>query len=207
VTVGGAKGILDTTSASGDLRNVVKTLGMLPSGYNHSIKIVINDRDLDILARNLILLLIAMVVEDVDEAAECMIHVWYSCQIRESDLNILQHRIRPLVEAVCEKIKHKPSSTLLVKTWKFETRALRVIMQKSSWDILLSCFDIPSRLTAERAREIRTAINHAPSRVDYRHRFMCYLSPAHRIAFSRFREDSILLPFGTPRHDFQKPNP
>jgi len=180
---------------------------MLPGGYNHSIEIVINDRDIDIVARNLILLLIAVVVEDVDEAAECMIHVWYSSHIRESDLNILQHRIRPLVEVVCEKIKHKPSNRLLGKTWKFETKVLKVVMQKSSWDILLSFFDIPAGLTAERAREIRAAIDHAPSRVDYRHRFMCYLSPAHRIAFSRFREDNILLPFGAPRHDFQKPNP
>jgi hypothetical protein len=113
VTVGGAKWILDTTSASGDLRNVVKMLAILPSGYNHNIEIVINDRDLEIVARNSIFFLLAMVIEDVDEAAECMIHVWYSSHIRESDLNIFQHRIRPLVEAVYEKIKHKPSSRLL----------------------------------------------------------------------------------------------
>jgi hypothetical protein len=113
VTVYGANRIFDTTSASGDLRNVVKTLAMLPSGYNHNMEIVINDRDLDIVTRNLILLLIAMVVEDVDEAAECIIHIWYSSHIRESDLDILQHRIQPLVNAVCEKIKHKPSKQAL----------------------------------------------------------------------------------------------
>ncbi|ODM16214.1 hypothetical protein SI65_08213 [Aspergillus cristatus] len=65
-------------AASGDLRNIVKTVARLPRSYSHSLEITINDRDFEIVARNIILLLIALVVEKVDEAVDCIIHLWYS---------------------------------------------------------------------------------------------------------------------------------
>ncbi|RJE17186.1 hypothetical protein PHISCL_10477, partial [Aspergillus sclerotialis] len=83
---------------SGDLRNVIKTVARLPISYSRSLEITINDREFDIVARNIILLLIALVVENVDEAVECVIHVWYSALVRESDIDILHCRIRPLIE-------------------------------------------------------------------------------------------------------------
>ncbi|KAK2758931.1 mynd finger family protein [Colletotrichum kahawae] len=61
-------------AASGDLRNIVKTIAKLPNSYTQPIEVTINDRDLDIVARNAIMLLIALVVDDVDVAADCIIH-------------------------------------------------------------------------------------------------------------------------------------
>ncbi len=69
--------------ASGDLRNVVKTIAQLPNNYCQSVDVVVNDRDIDIMARNVLLLLIALVVDNVDEAVDCMVHVWYSAFIRK----------------------------------------------------------------------------------------------------------------------------
>ncbi|KAK1490750.1 hypothetical protein CCUS01_14345 [Colletotrichum cuscutae] len=63
-------------AASGDLRNVVKTIAKLPDSYTQSIEVTMNDRDLNIVARNVIMLLISLVVDDVDIAADCIIHVW-----------------------------------------------------------------------------------------------------------------------------------
>ncbi|KAF4504438.1 hypothetical protein G6O67_007888 [Ophiocordyceps sinensis] len=100
-------------AASGDLRNLVKTIAQLPSSYSHSIEATINDRDLDVMARNVILLLIALVVQDVEEKIDCMIHVWYSVLIRKTDNDLVQHHIRPLIEAVCAKIKDKDPGSLL----------------------------------------------------------------------------------------------
>ena len=48
-----------------------------------------NDRDLDIVARNVILLLIVLVVENIDEAVDCIIHICYSALVRKSDMDLL----------------------------------------------------------------------------------------------------------------------
>lgn len=197
----------DHAVASGDLRNVVKAIAQLPSSYNQSVEITMNDRDLDIVARNAIMLLVALVVDNIDEAIDCIIHIWYSALIRKSDLDILQQQIRPLIESVCEKIKSKAPSSLLGKTWTFGERSLRLVLEKSSWDSLLFFMDIPEGLTAERANQIRIALTLAESRKDYRDRHLIFQSPSHRIARNRFREDGLLLPFGSQRCDFREPNP
>ncbi|OBT63191.1 hypothetical protein VE03_07739 [Pseudogymnoascus sp. 23342-1-I1] len=194
-------------AASGDLRNVAKTIAMLPSSYNQPISITINDLDPDIVARNVIILLIALTVENSDEAIDCIIHIWYSALIRKSDLEILQQRIRPLIESVCEKTKNKTPTSLLGKTWTFGQRSLRLVLEKSSWDNLLSYMDIPAGLTMERANQIRTAITLAESRKDYRDRYLLFQTPSRRIAKNRYWGDGLLLPFGSPRVDFQEPNP
>ncbi|KFY28454.1 hypothetical protein V493_02929 [Pseudogymnoascus sp. VKM F-4281 (FW-2241)] len=194
-------------AASGDLRNVAKTIAMLPSSYNQPIGITINDHDPDIVARNTIMLLIALTVDNIDEAADCIIHIWYSALIRKSDLDILQHRIRPLIECVCKKNEDRKPSSLLGEILTFGPRSLRLVLEKSSWDNLLSYMDIPAGLTMERANQIRTAVTLAESRKDYRDRNLLLQTPSRRIAKSRYWGDGLLLPFGSPRLDFQEPNP
>jgi hypothetical protein len=98
--------------ASGDLRNVVKTIAQVPDGYTMPIEVTINDNDLDVVARNAIILLIALVSDNADEAVDCIIHVWYSALIRKSDLDMLQQKVRPLIESACEKIKDKDMNSL-----------------------------------------------------------------------------------------------
>lgn len=193
--------------ASGDLRHVVKTIAQLPSSYNGLIEMTLNDRDFDIVARNVVLLLIAMVVEDIDTAANCMIHLWYSALIRDSDLNVLQQQVRPLINDVCTKIADKPSDGLFGKTWTFGQRSVRVVLEKPSWIRLLSFLDVPAGLDAHQAQAIRAEITLAESRKEYRDRYLYSIPQTHRVAFTRFREDGLLLPFGFPRHDFQVPNP
>ncbi|KAI9679628.1 MAG: hypothetical protein M1829_001590 [Trizodia sp. TS-e1964] len=193
--------------ASGDLRNVVETIAQLPRSYGAPVHATINDRDLDIVARNAIILLLALVIEDGEEAVDCIIHVWYSALIRKADLDILHQRIRPLVQSVCEKSVGKDPHTLLAKTWTFGQRSLRLLLEKAAWDGLFSFLIIPPGLTAERANQIRRAVTLAASRRDYRDRNLILHSASRRIAMNRFREDGILLPFGSPRSDFQEPNP
>jgi hypothetical protein len=194
-------------AASGDLRNVVTTIAQLPSSYSYPLELTINDRDFEIVARNIILLLTALIVEQVDEAVDCIIHVWYSAFVRESHIDLLRHRVRPLIEDVCNKIKDKKPGSLLGKTWTFGRHSLRVVLERSSWDRLLCLVDPPAGLTADHARELRAAITLAESRKDYRDRYMYCQSPSYRIAFKKFREDGLLLPFGSSRSEFREPNP
>ncbi|OBT80489.1 hypothetical protein VF21_00845 [Pseudogymnoascus sp. 05NY08] len=194
-------------TASGDFRNVVKTIALLPKSYNQPIDITINDLDLDIVARNVIMLLIALTVDNIDEAADCIIHIWYSALIRKSDLDILQQRVRPLIEDVCEKIRSKLPSAILAKTWTFGQRSMRLVLKRSSWDNLLFYMSIPEGLTVQRANQIRTAVTLPESRKDYRDRHLLLQSRSHRIAKNRYWADGLLLPFGSPRYEFKEPNP
>jgi hypothetical protein len=195
-------------AASGDLRNLVKTVAQVPSSYNQPINIVMNDRDLDIVARNTIILLLALTSEGQDGTIDCMIHIWYSAFIRKSDLDSVNQKVRPLIEDVCRKIKDKPAKSMLGKTWKFgQQHSLRLVLEKSSWERLLSFMEVPEGLTTERANEIRTTVTTAESRVDYRDRSYLFMPPSHRIARYRFRQDGLLLPFGSCRSEFQQPNP
>lgn len=193
--------------ASGDMRNVIQTIVQLPSSYKQSINVTINDHDIDIVARNAIMLLIALILDDVDEAIDCMIHVWYSTLVRTSDLEILQQRIRPLIQDICQKINGKTPATRLGKTWTFGQRSLRLVLAKSSWDRLLLFVSVPEGLTAEKANQIRKGVVLAESRKDYRDRNLIFQSPSSRIAKNRYWGDGLLLPFGSPRDEFQVPNP
>ena len=106
----------------------------------------------------------------MDEAIGCIIHVWYSVLLRKSDLDILQTRVRPLVKSVCDKIKDKTPMSVIGKTWEFGQHSLRLVLDKTSWDRLLSFFDTPQGLTAGRAQQIRQAVTLAESRKDFIHR-------------------------------------
>ncbi|KAL4749304.1 hypothetical protein BDW72DRAFT_214109 [Aspergillus terricola var. indicus] len=194
-------------AASGDLRHLVKTIAQLPSSYSGEIEITLNDRDFDIVGRNIILLLVGLIVDDIDVAVDCIIHLWYSALIRESDLNILQKQVRPLIDDICRKIAAKPLGTILRKTWTFKGRSLRVALARSEWNQLLRLLDVPPGLNAQQALAIRADITLAESRKDYRDRYMCCIPPVHRVAFHKFCEDGLVVPFGFPRGEFQVPNP
>ncbi|OBS28259.1 hypothetical protein FPOA_02200 [Fusarium poae] len=195
-------------AASGDMRNVVKTIAELPSTYDRDLDIVMNDRDLDVVARNVILLLLALTAEGKDETIDCMIHVWYSAFIRKSDLEILNQRVRPLIKDVCDNIKGKLAKTMVEKTWTFgQQRSLKLGLAKSSWEAILGFMKVPDGLTTEKANKIRMDVTLHESGRDYRDRSFLFLPPAHRLGRQRFREDGLLLPFGTCRSEFQLPNP
>ncbi|PYH42140.1 uncharacterized protein BP01DRAFT_405627 [Aspergillus saccharolyticus JOP 1030-1] len=193
--------------ASGDLRNVIQTVARLPSSYNRSLHITMNDIDFDIAARNALMLLIALSLPNREDSIDCIIHLWYSALVRESDISILTNHIHPLVEGICRLLKYTPAGSLCSKKWTFGSRSLKVILEREAWFRLLSLCTAPVGLTAEQAQKLGTDITLAESRTDYRHRQMMFLPPTERIAFHRFRQDGLLLPFGHPRREFVKPNP
>ncbi|KAI0450721.1 hypothetical protein F5B21DRAFT_517256 [Xylaria acuta] len=159
-----------------DLRNVVETVAQLSGTYNQPFITTLNDRDANVVVRNTILHLIAVVVEGTDEAIDCMIRVGYSALLRR-----------------------KGSESILGKTWTFGQRSLTLVQKKSSWNATQSYFHTPTGLTPKGAQKNRTAVTLAASRIDYVDRAFYLLSPPHRIASRRFREDGLLLPFGFPR--------
>lgn len=199
--------LTDDVSATGDIRNVVETIANLPQSYDKLISIAINDRDMDIVARNLIITLIVFQAPSDLEAIDGMVHVWYSAKITAKHADLLRTHIRALISDIVGKTAGKAPNTLLGKTWSFPQGTVRVELEKWQWDAFLAYFDVPSGLTSTRADEIRREITMAPSRQDQRHRHMCAEKPAHRLCPMKYREDGILLPFGASRGDFIAPNP
>ena len=196
----------DDQIASGDLRNIIKTATSIPSAYSGTLSLSVNDRDFDIVARNIILILVASTIEDERKASHCILHLWYSALIRRGDLELLTEFVLPLFQDVNNKIASRGSTSLFRKTWKFEAGEISVILPVKEWKRLAAYCTPPELLTTARASIIRAAVTMANARKDYRERNLFAQKPADRVCQQKFLEDGILLPFGHSREEFVIPN-
>jgi hypothetical protein len=74
--------------ASGDLRNVVRTVNELPSDYSGELTVVLNDREPMIVLRNMLLLMILGTMAEeigIPQAADIALHFWGSTFVRAED--------------------------------------------------------------------------------------------------------------------------
>ena len=187
---------------------MVKTVAALPTDFAGAVNLTLNDWDPDVVGRNVVLLLIALIVEHKEEAIDCMIHFWYSASLRQSHMNILKQRIDPLIQRVREKTKNASVTSLHDETWTFGKQSLRLVFTQENWTRLGDFLQaLPQTPNTFRPIEIRQAITLASSRQDFRDLHQLFDPPAHRIAKHRFREDGLLLPFGSHRSGFVWPNP
>lgn len=185
--------------ASGDLGNVFTTIANLPQKYSGSIEFTINDVEFQIVARNIIILLIPLVIEDIDQAIDCMIHIWYSVMIRKSDMFVLQKRIAPILATIQKEIKalNLPEGGTLQKTLSFGSRSLKIGLSREAWNKLPGFLTAPTGLSTP---------SHA-WRTDDVHRRMVLMPPSRRLAYTKWLTDGLLLPYGHPLHDFTEHNP
>lgn len=193
--------------ASGDLRNVVMSISHLPPAYIGPVNIVMNDRDITIVARNAILLFLFLVTDNPEEAARHAIHISYSALVTKECYDTLHSKIKPLIQDVCKKVSKKSSTGLLGKTWTFSDRTLRIVLSKADWNDLLSFFDVPTGLNEDTARNVRKRVVAAPERIDYIDRHLGCQLPEYRLSLAKFRSEGLLLPFGASRSGFVVPNP
>lgn len=61
--------------ASGDMRNVVETIVCLPSEYTKPLMLHINDKDFDIVTRNLLITLLALAAPTDSQTVDYMLHL------------------------------------------------------------------------------------------------------------------------------------
>ncbi|KAK4899413.1 hypothetical protein LTR27_003146 [Elasticomyces elasticus] len=192
-------------AASGDPRNAIKTIAALPVTYTNTLGVTMNDRDFDIVARNAIMMLVACVCPDKDDATDCVLHIWFSSMIRPQEQELLDTSIRPLIADVVLKIASKTAGSLQRKTWKLGNNTIRLTILKEQWTTLLSYFRVPQGVTEQSAQRIRTAVTMA--RRDHIDRSYLAQQPAHRVCMEKFRMNGILLPFGDSMAAFSIPNP
>jgi hypothetical protein len=191
-------------AASGDLRNVVKTIVSLPENYTESCKTVINDMNTTIVTRNALLLLTALQFEP-EVATPIMLHLWYSAMLPRRMVEALQEGILPCIQGVCDKIEIRPDNSIQAKTFVNDKGSVRLILKKTEWNALAKMLAPSKELTAPAAQAIRRRVTQA--RVDYIDRSLCKMPPGRRAGAIDFRQNGILLPFGASRKEFSVPNP
>lgn len=194
-------------TASGDPRNIIKTFADLPKTYHGNLSVTMNDHDPHIVARNIIICILAASVGDAGEASESIIHIWYSAFIRQADLDLLTAHVLPLVQDVCSKIGDKSSASLLSKTWQIRGCSLRIVMNKKAWLLLLSCLTERPGLTLQQAQALRLAVTNGYNHRDDRDRVAVRQLAAHRVSKQKHNEDGMILPLGHSRDEFVIPNP
>ncbi|GAA87051.1 hypothetical protein AKAW_05165 [Aspergillus luchuensis IFO 4308] len=69
---------------AGDLQNFIEIIAQLPKSYDGSLEVTINDRDIDVVARNVIMLQIHLSMDEDDATIDCIIHLWYSAFLRDT---------------------------------------------------------------------------------------------------------------------------
>ncbi|KAK0224510.1 hypothetical protein EDD85DRAFT_243310 [Armillaria nabsnona] len=181
--------------ASGDLRNVVRTINELPEDYSGSIKIVLNDHNPMVVCRNLMILSILGIISDVEEGAEHALHLWYSVfQPMSYQRRILPH--------ICES----DTLTNLSGTPAHLTPSTTMYTTLSSDTVKFFLYQLRSPLDPASANTALNNIMNAPARVDYRDRYYEAISPSHRVAFERWRSFGLVLPFGATDSHMAIPN-
>ncbi|KAK8038412.1 hypothetical protein PG994_015179, partial [Apiospora phragmitis] len=193
-------------AASGDLRNVFKTIHGVPPTYGGDISIVLNDKDLHTVARNAITLLLLLLDDDTERAARNALHLWYSAFIPESLMDKMREDVGRAIENVCIKVENKHPDTLLGKTFDFGQRRLRLTLQQRAWMSLRQYLQVP-QISLQDAQERRKAVTLAPERIDHRERSFLSQEPGRRFCAFKFREHGILLPFASVWDSFTIPNP
>lgn len=193
----------EAVSASGDLRNVVKTINSLPDDYAGKVDVSINDPNPLVACRNLTILLVLGSYPDEDAAVDLALHHWFSAFLPSDYHTIASTAARGFMDHV-----EKRSSSFRMPDTK-STIYLSIppdspIFRKTKEAMEHICGKyIPSR---EQAAAAHHRVRFAASRMDHRDRIMAQLKPSHRLAFQRFRQTGIVLPFGAQDSRFDTPN-
>lgn len=144
-------------AASGDLRNVIKTVADLSETFTGKLNIVINDRDSNVAARNALMLLMLMYSSEESKVIDVMIHLWYSALLTQDHINFISTEIHPLIEKVYGKTGHDSRHTAKVAVFPSAVLKLRlkIAFQDFFWQVLLSCSDRLSDLNGDEAQRLR----------------------------------------------------
>ncbi|PNP57682.1 hypothetical protein THARTR1_02680 [Trichoderma harzianum] len=203
---------------SGDLRHLVRTIAELPPRAHWLLAATINIEWIALLPRNVILLLCAL---DATQSAQghdqaymsrtidTMIHVWYSAFWTRDIVQYLEEKIQPLLEQVRHKLDGKARDTVIDHTWNFPGgSSIHLSLPVVRWNNVIDTLKITPTLNHQIARDRMQHATLDPRRRDAReyHYSKMTDSPHLRVAYQRFLEDGMLLPFGHSRLDFVCPN-
>ena len=183
---------------------MIESVVKMPENYQGTCTRVVNDRDPVIVCRNVVIFLVSVLLPP-GEAADLMLHLWYSGRINSSMVEHLRTSVRNLIADVVDKIKNKRDDILLSKTWLFGPREISVRLHKYQWSCILKMLD--SQHEVVEAEKHRLDVMLSASRLDHQERHLCTLTPARRACSQKMRRTGILARFGHCLEQFQYSNP
>ncbi|KAI2964610.1 hypothetical protein CBS147323_6309 [Aspergillus niger] len=98
-------------AASGDLRNFIQTIARIPGSYDRSLEVTIDDNDSDVVARNIIMLLLLQGTGNGDAVVDCIIHLLVSNVSDQGYLGI--HRTLNATVPLLQTPVDNPHATLI----------------------------------------------------------------------------------------------
>ena len=183
---------------------MIESVVNMPANYEGTCTCVVNDRDPIIVSRNVVIFLVSVLLPPV-EAADLMLHLWYSGRIRSSMLEYLRTSVRNLIADVLKKIKNKTDGVLLSKTWLFGPREISVRLHKYQWSCILKMLDSQHEIVETEKQRLDVMLN--ASRLDHQERHLCTQAPSMRACSHKMRSTGVLAPFGSCLAQFQYSNP
>ncbi|KAF8880174.1 hypothetical protein BD779DRAFT_1100219 [Infundibulicybe gibba] len=186
-------------AASGDIRNLIKTVNGLPEGYRGKCEILLNDINDIVVNRNLVALFALLDSgPSIEEAAELAIHLIYSCA--------LTPRMETHLRRCIDKIYEDPGCDGFRNT-SFNMRGkgkLTIRQNAGGIDLVHTMLNSTYPLATAVNGMHKTMLN--SQRTDYVERFLCFLEPHHRLSAMRFRKSGVLAPFSLDLAHFTQPN-
>ena len=192
-------------AASGDLRNIIKSIVGIPDNYNGTALCIVNDRDQIIVARNVVMLLTSLVFPPV-VAAEIMLHIWYSARLRLRMLQNVKDHVRPLIAQVLKESEQRKHYTLLSGTWTFGSRVLSLCLCKGQWEYILMMLDAKHPVSNSEVHKQQYMKLNATALDTLEHRLL-QMPPSWRVSIVKMRESGMLLPFGCCLDQYSCQNP
>lgn len=201
---------LNVPVEAGDLKNVLHTINSLPDDFSAALDIVINDSKP--ITACLMLYLLVILGSDVDDtvSVDMALHHWLSAfEPKEYCPQMMMIFSKFVADGMAPRGERDES--------RLHTPP-HPIGQKGSTVLLWGPGSLPYLQRFEEgmmmALGMRT-LKYPEARVAYEHsrlggddwdRVLAPLTPSHRVAFQKYRETGIVLPFGAPRAHFNSPN-
>lgn len=140
---------------------------------------------------------------------DTIIHVWYSAFLTRDIVQYLEEKIQPLLEQVRHHLDGKALDTEIIHTWEFSGGSyLSLALPVVRWNYVINSLKTPPALSYQVAKARMQHVTLDPRKRDAReyHYSKMTDSPHLRMAYQKFLEDGMLLPFGHSRLDFVYPN-
>lgn len=154
----------------------MKTVSCLPDNYCGHFTVDINDKDENIVARSLSILLIALKFPP-EEASTAILHFWYSAFLPSSLTEPIRYRILPVIEKVLHS-ELADSTTLIQSSWSHNLVTLRAALPRETWERLKFYFSESPSVSFKAGLELMQSVTLAHERRDFRDRLLFRLPPS-----------------------------
>lgn len=193
---------LTLLTASGDIRNLVRTINGLPDDYSGKCDILFNDYDPIVSHRNWIILHTLLQPEiPIHAAVNLAIHLMYSAALSPEANAHLYRSITILYGQALVDDKQPITQRQLA------TRGEGMLCMVAPTEDLQQFLKMPLSTYGykDAMKNMRSSLLHH-SRVDYRDRHLASLTPGHRMAWTRYKESGVLGPYSAETKHLTEPN-